>query len=117
MHQSISAIDSNNKRSKTRGLSVAASMGAANNFLSLPSVSQEIPTRSFSCEDDKAWLEVAKLCANLVQDDELEIGSTTSARQIISQALSVWASKHCANTKALDSFTLIASLDRDVYGL
>jgi len=117
MHQSISAIDSNNKRSKTRGLSVAASMGAANNFLSLPSVSQDIPTRSFSCEDDKAWLEVAKLCANLVQDDELEIGSTTSARQIISQALSVLASKHCANTKALDSFTLIASLDRDFYGL
>jgi len=117
MRQSNSATHSVVKKRKARGLPVASSIRATANFLSLPAISEKITVRSLSTEDDRTWLEVAKLCANLVGDGELVISNKTTARQIVSQALSVWASKHCANTKVLDSFSLVASLDSDIYGL
>ena len=98
-----------------RGLPVAASMGLANPFLALPTISEKVVVHEYSNEDNKTWLEVAKLCAELVSDDELQITRTTTAREIVSQALSAWATKHCQNIAVLDSFRLVASLDRDVF--
>lgn len=100
------------------GRPVAASFGsAATGFLTLPFISQHVPVTSVIGEGDGRWLQTAKLCAELVDDDELVIHDKTSARDIIGQSLSVWASKHCAEIQVLDKFELVASLDRDAFGL
>ncbi|MFA6120894.1 MAG: PRTRC system protein F [Sideroxydans sp.] len=97
---------------------VAASFGgAAAGFLTLPNISQHVPVTSVIDEEDGKWLQTAKLCAELVEDDELVIHDNTSARDIIGQSLSVWASKHCADIQVLDKFELIACLERDAFGL
>lgn len=97
---------------------VAASFGgAAAGFLMLPNISQLVPVKSVINEEDGKWLQAAKLCAELVEDDELVIHDKTSARDIIGQSLSVWASKHCAEIQVLDKFELVAVLDRDAFGL
>lgn len=100
-----------------RRLSVAPSGQSANPFLALPTISDRVPVHSVAVDDDKSWLAVAKLCSDLVSDDELEISDATTARDIVSQALSAWASKHCQNIAVLDSFSLEAALDRDVFCL
>jgi len=103
---------------RTQGRPVAASFGSvATCFLTLPGVSQNVPVKSVYEEDDSQWLQAAQLCAELVDDDELVIHDKTSARDITSQSLSVWASKHCAEIQVLDKFELIASLDQDAFGL
>jgi|GEM_PF-1840470 len=102
----------------TEGRPVAASFGgAAAGFLTLPNISQHVPVTSVIDEEDGKWLRTAKLCAELVEDDELVIHDNTSARDIIGQSLSVWASKHCADIQVLDKFELIACLERDAFGL
>ena len=100
------------------GRPVATSFGsAATGFLTLPFISRHVPVTSVIDEGDGRWLQTAKLCAELVEDDELVIHDKTSARDIIGQSLSVWASKHCAEIQVLDKFELVASLDRDAFGL
>src|SRR4030067_321620 len=100
------------------GRPVATSFGsAATGFLTLPGISQHAPVTSVIDEGEGRWLQAAKLCAELVEDDELVIHDKTSARDIIGQSLSVWASKHCAEIQVLDKFELVASLDRDAFGL
>ena len=102
----------------TKGRPVAASSGGfATCFLTLPFISQNVPFRSVHEENDRKWLQAAKLCAELVGDDELVINSKTTARDIISQSLSAWASKHCADIQVLDSFELLAALDHDAFDL
>jgi PRTRC genetic system protein F len=102
----------------TEGRPDAASFGgAAAGFLTLPGISQHVPVTSVIDEDDGKWLQMAKLCAELVGDDELVIHDKTSARDLIGQSLSVWASKYCADIRVLDKFELIAALDRDAFGL
>jgi len=102
----------------TKGRPVAASSGGvATCFLTLPFISQNVPFRSVHEENDRKWLQAAKLCAELVGDDELVINSKTTARDIISQSLSVWASRHCADIQVLDSFELLAALDHDAFDL
>lgn len=100
-----------------RRLPVATSGQFANPFLALPTISDRVPVSSVAVNDDESWLEIAKLCLELVSDDELEISSTTSAREIVSQALSAWASKHCQNIAVLDNFSLEASIDREVFSV
>lgn len=103
---------------RAEGRLVAASFGStATGFLTLPFISQHVPATSVIDEDDRKWLQAAKLCAELVEDDELVIHDKTTARDIISQSLSVWASKHCADVKVLDKFELIACLDQESFGL
>ncbi len=105
-------------KERAEGRPVAASFGgAAAGFLTLPFISRHVPVTSVIDEDDGKWLQAAKLCAELVEDDELVIGDQTSARDIIGQSLSAWASKHCAEIQVLDKFELVASLDRDAFGL
>jgi len=100
------------------GRPVAASSGGfAAGFLTLPSIPQHLPVTSVVDENEGKWLQTARLCAELVEDDELVINDRTSARDIIGQSLSAWASKHCADIQVLDKFELIASLDRDAFGL
>lgn len=89
----------------------------ADNFLTLPVVSKQIPTLSVSMENDGEWLKVAQLCAELVSDDELDINEKSTAREIVSTALSAWASRLCADVQVLDKFSLIASLELDVFGI
>ena len=102
----------------TKGRPVAASSGGvATCFLTLPFIPQNVPFRSVHEENDRKWLQAAKLCAELVGDDELVINSKTTARDIISQSLSVWASRHCADIQVLDSFELLAALDHDAFDL
>ena len=95
----------------------AAFRGAATGFLTLPFISPNVPARSEHDAGDKEWLQAAMLCAELVGDDELDINDKTTARDIISQSLSAWASKHCADVQVLDKFGLEASLDRDAFYL
>lgn len=105
-------------KERTKGRPVATSCGSvATVFLTLPGISQTVPVRSVHMEDNQRWLQAAKLCAELVEDDELIINDQTTARDIIGQALSVWASKHCSEIQVLDRFELVASLDRDAFGL
>ena len=105
-------------KERAEGRPAAASFGsAAAGFLTLPFISQHVPVTSVIDEDDGKWLQAAKLCAELVEDDELVIHDKTSARDIIGQSLSAWASKHCAEIQVLDKFELVASLDRDAFGL
>ena len=105
-------------KARTEGRPVAASFGGfAAGFLTLPFISRHVPVTSVIDEDDGKWLQAAKLCAELVEDDELVIHDNTTARDIIGQSLSVWASKHCAEVQVLDKFELVASLDRDAFGL
>ena len=102
---------------RTEGRPVAAPFGGvATCFLTLPGIAQTVPTRSVHEEDDRQWLQAAKLCAELVEDDELVINDKTTARDIISQSLSVWATKHCADVQVLDKFELIAALAPDAFG-
>lgn len=105
-------------KNSTEGRPAAASFGgAAAGFLMLPFISQHVPVTSVIDEGEGRWLQTAKLCAELVEDDELVIHDKTSARDITGQSLSVWASKHCAEIQVLDKFELVASLDRDAFGL
>ena len=105
-------------KERTEGRSAAASSGGfAAGFLTLPAIPKHLPVTSVVDKDDGKWLQTAKLCAELVEDDELVINDRTSARDIIGQSLSAWASKHCADIQVLDKFELIASLDRDAFGL
>lgn len=106
-----------NQKSETPQPAVTSFGGAAAVFLTLPAVSKKVPKRTVSKEDDRKWLEVAKMCAELVSDDELDITNKTTARDIVSQALSVWASKLCADINLLDSFSIVASLDREAFYL
>ena len=117
MRQSIGSTRAIVKE-RAEGRPVAASFGGvATCFLTLPSLSQNVPVSSVHDEDGRQWLQAAKLCAELVGDDELVIHDKTSARDIISLSFSAWASKHCAEIEVLDKFELIASLDRDAFGL
>ena len=100
------------ERTKRRPVA-AASGGIATCFLTLPSIAQNIPVRSVCEGDGGKWLQAATLCARLVGDDELVINNETSARDIISQALSAWASRHCADIQVLDNFELLATPDHD----
>ena len=105
-------------KKSAEGRPAAASFGgAAAGFLTLPFISWHVPVTSVIDEGDGRWLQTAKLCAELVEDDELVIHDKTSARDITGQSLSVWASKHCAEIQVLDKFELVASLDRDAFGL
>lgn len=105
-------------KKSTEGRPAAASFGGfAAGFLTLPGISQHVPVTSVIDEGDGRWLQTAKLCAELVEDDELVIHDKASACDIIGQSLSVWASKHCAEIQVLDKFELVASLDRDAFGL
>ena len=68
------------------GRPVATSFGSASTgFLTLPFISQHVPVTSVIDEGDGRWLQTAKLCAELVEDDELVIHDKTSARDIIGQ--------------------------------
>ena len=117
MRQSIGSTRALVKE-RAAGIPVATSFwSAATGFLTLPFISQHVPVTSVIDEGDGRWLQTAKLCAELVEDDELVIHDKTSARDIIGQSLSVWASKHCAEIQVLDKFELVASLDRDAFGL
>lgn len=91
----------------------AASGGIATCFLTLPFISQTIPVKSVCEGDGGKCLQAATLCAGLVGDDELVINNETTARDIISLALSAWASRHCADIQVLDNFELLATPDRD----
>lgn len=105
-------------KGRTEGRPAAASSGSfAAGFLTLPSIPKHLPVSSVVDEEDGKWQQTAKLCAELVEDDELVINDHASAQDIIGQSLSAWASKHCADVQVLDRFELIASLDRDVFGL
>lgn len=105
-------------KESTKGQPVATSFGSvATCFLTLPGISLGVPVRSVHHEDDGGWLQAAKLCAELVEDDEIIIHDTASAQDIISQALSAWTSKHCAEIQVLDKFELVAALDQDSFGL
>ena len=117
MRNSISSARALVKQS-AEGKHVAASIGGfATCFLTLPRIDQNVPVKSVQVENEGEWLLAAKMCADLVEDDDLVVHNKTSARDIISQSLSVWASKHCADIRVLDKFALIASLDRDAFGL
>lgn len=89
-----------------------ASRGAAACFLTLPNIDKSIPVKSVWDEDEK-WLKAAELCASLVGDDELNINDKTTARDIIVEALSIWASRHCADISVLDNFELQAALNAE----
>ena len=105
-------------KGRREGRPAAASFGGfAAGFLTLPVIPKHLPVTSVVDEDDGKWLQAAKLCAELVDDDELVIHDKTTARDIIGQSLSVWASKHCADIQVLDKFELIASLEPDAFGL
>ncbi len=105
-------------KESAEGRPVAASTGGfAAGFLTLPGISPTVPVQSVHGDDEGRLLQTAKLCAELVEDDELVIHDKTTARDIISQSLSVWASKHCADIQVLDKFELLASLDREAFGL
>lgn len=118
MYQSIGSTRALVKE-HAEGRPVATSFGSAATGFSptLPFISQHVPVTSVIDEGDGRWLQTAKLCAELVEDDELVIHDKTSARDIIGQSLSVWASKHCAEIQVLDKFELVASLDADAFGL
>ncbi|MDP2759815.1 MAG: PRTRC system protein F [Sideroxyarcus sp.] len=105
-------------KGRTEGRPVVASLGGtAAGFLTLPFISNQVPATSVIDGDEGKWLQTARLCAELVEDDELVIHDRTSARDIIGLSLSAWASKHCADIQVLDKFELIASLERDAFGL
>lgn len=103
--------------SKPRRPDAAAPGCASSVFLTLPSLSTKVPIRSVTQEGSAQWIQAATFCAALVGDDELVINNKTTARDIVSQALSAWASRHCADINLLDSFSLTVSFDPDAFGL
>jgi PRTRC genetic system protein F len=106
------------KPASTPGRPDAAPTGcAASVFLALPALSIQVPIRSVTEEGRAQWIQAATFCAELVGDDELVINKKTTARDIVSQALSAWASKHCADINLLDKFSMTASFDPDAYGV
>jgi PRTRC genetic system protein F len=104
------------ERTKRRPVA-AASRGAATCFLTLPFIARNIPVKSVSEGNGGKWLQAARLCAELVGDDELAINTETTTRDIISLALSAWASRHCADIQVLDNFELLATPDQDALDL
>ena len=113
MRTSDSFLGSGNRPGGTRRPDAASSGGFANGFLTLPTLSKKIPSRTVSNNDGAKWLKIAHLCAELVDDDELDIDNKTPARDIVAKALSAWASKHCADIRTMDGFKLFAALDVD----
>lgn len=93
----------------------AATGGDAADFLSLPTFTKTIPVVVEAIENDGKWLKVAMLCAELVENHEVKIDGKSSARNIIDQCLSAWASKHCADVQVLDGFHAIAAIDREEF--
>lgn len=102
---------------KTRGCVAAPVRRAASNFLTIPTLAKKIPVKRKMIANEKEWLELAKLCSELVSDDELNITSKSTAQDIVAMCLSAWASRLCADIKVLDSFTIDAALDREVLSL
>jgi PRTRC genetic system protein F len=92
----------------------APARGYTNGFLTLPHLSKTVPVRSVAEKADQKWLQIAKLCAELVEENEVEIHDQSTARDIVTATLSIWASKHCANISVLDGFDLIASIDTEL---
>ena len=117
MRNSIGSTRASVKERTKRRPVAAASGGIATCFLTLPVISKNIPVKSVCDESGGKWLQAATLCAELVGDDELVINDKTTARDIINQALSAWASRHCADIQVLDNFELLASPDHDALDL
>jgi len=117
MRKRIGSTRASVKECTKRRPVAAASGGIATCFLTLPFIAQDIPVKSVCETDGGKWLQAATLCAGLVGDDELDINNKTTARDMISQALSAWASRHCADIQVLDNFELEATPDREAFGL
>lgn len=92
--------------------------GASNVFLTLPSVSSQVPVVSTSNVNGKRWAEIALLLLELVDEKEIVVRKDFDPRSVIDEVLVKWVSKHCGDLKVLSSFNLVSSLllsDQNVY--
>lgn len=87
--------------------------GFANAFLTLPALSTSIPFNVVSTTTDEKWAKVALLCLELTPESDLEITAKTTPRDIVTQALSKWASKHCADIALMGGFEVQVMLDSE----
>ncbi len=96
--------------------SVAATGGGASPFLTIPTLGKEVLANAGPLIDKNVWLNIATLCASLVEDD-FQVKEDATAPDLVNAALASWASKHCADIQVLDDFNIIVTLDDDKFGL
>lgn len=92
--------------------------GAANVFLTLPSVSAKVPTVSNSTVNAECWAKIALLLLDMVDEKEIVVRKNLDPRSVIDQAISKWVSKHCGDIKVMGGFSLVATIkveDQNVY--
>jgi PRTRC genetic system protein F len=103
------------KKRRERGF-VAATGYSATPFLTIPKLNKSIQASPPVEDSQEAWLNMAMLCASLV-DDEFKVEHDATTQQIIAQTLTNWASKHCADIQVLDTFEIHATLNDELFGL
>lgn len=91
---------------------VAPAGNGAANFLSLPAIDKSIPVEARSeAREAKKWRQIAELCAELIDPDEVRVSHDASLQNIIEACLHGWVSKHCGDIELLDGFAVISACD------
>lgn len=93
---------------------LTGSLGSpANVFLTLPSVSEKVLVKATSTVTAERWAEIALQVLELVDEKKIKAGKNLDPREVVQQALSIWASKHCSEIKVLGGFGISAALSGD----
>lgn len=96
--------------------SVTASGCGASAFLTIPKLEKSVLPSVKPPVNDQRWMDIANLCASLV-DDDFQVSADATAQQVINATLAAWASKRCADIQLLDSFNFVVALDDETLGL
>lgn len=94
-----------------KGGSVAATGCGTSSFLTIPMLNGEVLAKVGPSVNKKMWLNIATLCATLVEDDDVQVANNATTLEIVNAALASWASKHCADVLVLDRFDFAVALD------
>ena len=115
MHQCTNHADKRVGARRKRGSVAATGRGAAP-FLTIPTLGKEVLAKAGPLIDANVWLNIATLCASMVEDD-FQVKEDATTPNLVNAVLASWASKHCADIQVLDDFNFIVALDDDGFGL
>ena len=115
MYESVNRADQGVGESRKAGYVAATSCGAPF-FLTIPQLDRDVVAKNDTLIDATPWLNIATLCASLVEDD-FQVTDGAAAVELVNAALATWASRHCADVLLLDRFDFIVALDDNMFGL
>lgn len=97
----------------------ASVRGASDVFLTLPTINHKLPWRAKENRNQRRWADLALLTLQLVDEKDIKMKEKFDPRDVIDQALSQWAEKHCGDLMILTPFGFGVSLpeDEDEYSM